>query len=237
MQKLTAKEIRALAWGDLAAKQFWPFVGGQVVLGMIVGAIVVGGILAVMAPALLMTGGGAGADPWHPAFLLPVFLLSCVAAVPALYAFGYSTWGFSQMALAAARRTFRFELCLSGWGHGWKMCWLLLVKWTYVQLWFLLLIVPGVVKMFAYAMAEFVQIEHPDWTADRCIAESQRLMDGNKYRYFMLNFSFLGWWVLCVLASFVPIAGNLAGYLLWPYVTTAQARFYDEVKRGTAQQG
>jgi len=227
MSKLTAKEIRTLAWNDLAAKQYLPFVGGVIVVSLVTFVIVAMAVIAAVVFAIGLAPCATGIDPWNPKCLLPMFLVSCAVTVPALYAIGFYTWGATKMSLTAVRREMKFSDGFSGWGHGWKMCWTLLVEWTYVQLWALLLVVPGVVKAFAYAMTPFVQVEHPDWTANACIAESQRLMDGNKWRYFCLNFSFLGWWFLCALVSaIVPVS-----VFLYPYVYTAQARFYDEVKR------
>jgi len=233
MPKLNAKGIRQLAWNDLAAKQYWPFVGGNFVLTLILGAAIVVGVLLVVIPAAVVVAK-AGDQMTSDILLksiLPISVFSCIAAVPILYGIGYMTWGGIRMALETANRTMKFEHCLSGWGHGWKMCWTILVVATYAQLWFLLLIVPGIVKAFAYAMTTYVQVEHPDWTATQCITESRRLMDGNKWRLFCLGFSFIGWYLLLVVAAFVPIAGNFAQYFLTPYVSTATARFYFEVKR------
>lgn len=242
---MSAKEIRRLAWEDLAAKQFWPFVGGYFVLNLIMGMIILSSILIVVAgvviaalPAISAGETDATADDLLRyaqcvRYLVPTLVGFCIASIPLLYGFGYFTWGSVQMALAASQRNFKFEQCLSGWGRGWKMCWTKLVELTYVQLWSLLFIVPGIVKAFAYAMTPFVQVEHPDWNAEQCITESRRLMDGNKWRYFCLNLSFFGWWALCIAASvmpFVRIVGGLSQYLLMPYVLTAQARFYDCVK-------
>lgn len=35
--------------------------------------------------------------------------------------------------------------------------------------------------------------EHPGLTANEAITESRRIMDGNKWRLFCLDLSFLGW--------------------------------------------
>ena len=66
----------------------------------------------------------------------------------------------------------------------------------YVALWSLLLFIPGVVK--AYIMAE-----HPGLTANEAITESRRIMDGNKWRLFCLDLSFLGWELLCTLPMLI----------------------------------
>ncbi|MBR1920977.1 MAG: DUF975 family protein [Kiritimatiellae bacterium] len=160
------------------------------------------------------------------AAILPSILL---LLVPLFYLWGFMSWSKSAMSLATMRREMKFELFSSGWGHGWHMCWIQLVKWTYLQLWFLLLFVPGVVKCFSYAMTDYLAVDHPDWTASQCITESRRLMDGNKWRLFCLNLSFFGWWLLVVAASALP-CGGFAGMLLSPYVEAANAAFYEDIK-------
>ena len=67
----------------------------------------------------------------------------------------------------------------------------------YVALWSLLLFIPGVVKAYSYAMTPYIMAEHPGLTANEAITESRRIMDGNKWRLFCLDLSFLGWELLC----------------------------------------
>ena len=63
-------------------------------------------------------------------------------------------------------------------------------------LWTFLFVIPGIVAMFRYSMAFFVLADHPDYTPSQCIAESCRLMDGNKDRLFRIILSFAGWFIL-----------------------------------------
>ena len=179
-----------------------------------------------------------GAGQYWP-FVGALFVLGLISAavcaasvllllVPLFYIIGYASWSTFAMSLATMRRTMKFGLFSSGWGHGWHMFWILCVKWLYTQLWFLLLIVPGVIKTFSYAMTEYVAIDHPDWSANQCITESRRIMDGNKWRFFCLMFSFIGWCLLVLLAA--PFGGSILGLFLQPYVQTACAAFYEDIK-------
>lgn len=95
----------------------------------------------------------------------------------------------------------------------------------YALLWSLLLIVPGIVKYYAYMLTPYLAIEHPDWSITEAITESRRLMDGNKWRAFMLDCSFAGWWLL-VLLTF----GLLAFWLI-PYISITEGVFYRAVVR------
>lgn len=120
-------------------------------------------------------------------------------------------------------------------------------------LWSLLLVIPGIIKSFSYAMTPYILAENPGMTATEAITESRRVMDGNKWRLFCLSFSFIGWGLLCaaptlialaVLSSKAVISGNIA-ILLWlipcsipsfigslflnPYQEAAYAAFYRDV--------
>ena len=97
-----------------------------------------------------------------------------------------------------------------------------------VWLWSLLLVIPGIIMAFAYAMTPYILEEHPEigaWEASRV---SQKMMRGHKFRLFKLYLSFIGWALLCVLTLGV-------GFLwLVPYMQMSQAAFYSDLK---AQQG
>mgnify|MGYP005949728973 CR=1 FL=1 len=55
----------------------------------------------------------------------------------------------------------------------------------YIALWSLLLVIPGIVKTYSYAMTPYIMSEHPSLTANEAITESRRIMNGNKWRLFM----------------------------------------------------
>lgn len=103
-----------------------------------------------------------------------------------------------------------------------------LLKSVYVFLWSLLLIIPGIVVSYSYAMSEYILAEHPELTASEALAASKAMMDGNKWRLFCLYVSFIGWAILC---AFTLGIGNL---WLNPYKNAAAAAFYREVS-GSAQ--
>ena len=125
-------------------------------------------------------------------------------------------------------------------------------------LWSLLLVIPGIIKSFSYAMTPYILAEHPEMTATEAITESRHVMDGNKWRLFCLDFSFIGWNILCaapILIALIFIAkatiasGNFATFLwlipcsiptvigslfLTPYREAAYAAFYRDIS-GTEQ--
>lgn len=98
-----------------------------------------------------------------------------------------------------------------------------LLRALYVFLWSLLFVIPGIVAGFSYAMTDYILAENPELTADEAITQSKTIMYGNRFRFFCLQFSFIGWDILATLAFGI-------GHLwLTPYKQAAYAAFYREV--------
>lgn len=93
----------------------------------------------------------------------------------------------------------------------------------YILLWSLLFVIPGIVASFSYAMADYILAEHPELSASDAISWSKQMMEGNRWRLFCLELSFIGWNILC---AFTLGIGN---FFLIPYKQAAVAAFYREV--------
>lgn len=101
---------------------------------------------------------------------------------------------------------------------------LYLLMGIFVFLWTLLLIVPGIIASFRYSMAYYIMKENPDISPLDAIRQSKELMAGHKWRFFVLNLTFIGWALLAILTLGI-------GYLwLAPYIYVTQAHFYDDLK-------
>ena len=105
-----------------------------------------------------------------------------------------------------------------------------LLRSVYILLWSLLLIVPGIMATYSYAMTDYILAEHPALTASEAIAQSKAMMDGSRWRLFCLHLSFIGWDLLCALTLGL---GNLA---LTPYKQAAEAAFYRDLCGGAVPQ-
>lgn len=103
---------------------------------------------------------------------------------------------------------------------------LLLLTVLFTLLWALLFIIPGIIKLIAYSMAPYLMAENPSITATEALDESQRLMDGHKMDYFILQLSFIGW-ILLGLITF-----GIAFIWVAPYMQAATAEFYIEISGG-----
>ncbi len=93
----------------------------------------------------------------------------------------------------------------------------------YTFLWTLLFIIPGIIAAFSYAMTPYILEENPYMPVNEAIGRSKEMMRGNKFRLFCLQFSFIGWSLLCLLTCGI-------GYLwLGPYMQAATAAFFYDV--------
>ena len=103
-----------------------------------------------------------------------------------------------------------------------------LLQGIYTALWSLLLVVPGVIKYYSYAMTDYILKEEPEMKNNAAIEKSMAMMENNKMKLFLLDLSFIGWALLAIVTFCI-------GFLfLQPYMQVARAAFYEDLK---AQQG
>ncbi|MDD3304504.1 MAG: DUF975 family protein, partial [Clostridia bacterium] len=69
----------------------------------------------------------------------------------------------------------------------------------YIFLWSLLLIIPGIIKTYAYSMSMYIANKDLGLSASLCITKSNELTSGHKFRIFLIDLSFLGWYLLSIL--------------------------------------
>ncbi len=102
---------------------------------------------------------------------------------------------------------------------------------VYVLLWSLLLLVPGIIKGYSYAMTPYILADNPNLTHDRAITLSRQMMDGNKLDLWVLHLSFLGWYLLGLLACGVGIL------FVNPYAHSTEAEFYMVMRHQAIEKG
>lgn len=91
-------------------------------------------------------------------------------------------------------------------------------------LWTLLLIVPGIIAAYAYSQTFYILADDKSISAKDAMKKSKEMMRGHKWKLFFLGLRFIGWALLCILTIGI-------GFLwLIPYIRTAEAKFYDDVK-------
>lgn len=110
-----------------------------------------------------------------------------------------------------------------------KAVWLNIITNFFVFLWSLLLVIPGIIKVFSYAAAPFILADNPELTAREALSESKRIMDGHKFDLFVLQLSFFWWYILSA------ITFGIAYIYVVPYFQTTMANFYNDIKDKTVE--
>lgn len=107
---------------------------------------------------------------------------------------------------------------------------LALLTHVFTSLWMILLIIPGIVKAYAYSQSYFIYYDQFQQTGEKpkvldTITASRRLMSGQKGRLFWLDLTFIGWYFVTVL--------TLGVAYLWvaPYVSATKAAFYEDLQK------
>ena len=102
-------------------------------------------------------------------------------------------------------------------------CALFLVH-LFTFLWTLLLIIPGIMKAFSYALTPYILLDEPELTARQAITRSCEIMEGRRWKLFSLYLSFIGWGILSLLTFGI-------GFLwLAPYMNASIAAFYEDAR-------
>ncbi|RKP47883.1 DUF975 family protein [Cohnella endophytica] len=106
---------------------------------------------------------------------------------------------------------------------------LYLLTFIFTMLWALLLIIPGIIAGLRYSMAYYILADNPEIGPLEAIRRSKQMMAGHKWRFFVLQLTFIGWALLCI-----PTIG--IGFLwLTPYIAVTTAHFYDDLKNKGAE--
>lgn len=90
----------------------------------------------------------------------------------------------------------------------------------FIFLWSLLLVIPGIIKSYEYAMVPYILSENPELDRRRVFEISKEMMRGEKFNYFVLQLSFIGWILLGSLACCVGV------FFVNPYIEATCAEFY-----------
>ena len=98
----------------------------------------------------------------------------------------------------------------------------------FVGLWTLVFVIPGIVKAYEYRLVDYILSETPDMDYKTALAESSKLMKGNKWNAFVLDLSFIGWNILDAMTC-----GILGVFFLNPYKMSTDAALYEAIKYGT----
>lgn len=164
-------------------------------------------------------------DKDSPAILHLIGLVLFILALPL-------TWGYQTLFLGAVRGG---EATAKDMFEGYnkelfsRVLTTTLLYYVYVFLWSLLLLIPGCIKAYSYAMTPYILKDNPEMKNNAAIEESMRMMDGHKLELFLLDLSFIGWALLSILTCCI-------GFLwLTPYMNMARVNFYEDLKKASVE--
>ncbi|NHN33462.1 DUF975 family protein [Paenibacillus agricola] len=98
-------------------------------------------------------------------------------------------------------------------------------------LWFLLLIIPGIVKSYAYRMVPYILADNANIGYKRALELSNRMTAGQKFRMWVLDLSFIGWYLLGFIALFIGIL------FVMPYDNATKAELYLVLRQSALDKG
>lgn len=90
----------------------------------------------------------------------------------------------------------------------------------FIFLWTLLLIIPGIIKSYAFSMVPYILADNPNIGYKRALQLSSQMTKGEKFDIFVLDLSFIGWYILGVLALGIGV------FFVMPYENATKAELY-----------
>lgn len=105
----------------------------------------------------------------------------------------------------------------------------LLLRDLFIGLGCVVFVIPGLVLMYAFRMVPFIVKDNPELGPMDVLKRSYQMMQGSKWQSFLLDLSFIGWYL-------VGIVTFGLGMIFWtsPYTMSANAALYEELKGNVA---
>lgn len=88
----------------------------------------------------------------------------------------------------------------------------------------ILFIIPGIIVALMFSQAFFILAEDRSKSITECLSESAEMMKGYKWEFFVLELSFIGWWIVSALTL------GTGGLWVAPYQKVTEANFYLNLK-------
>lgn len=109
---------------------------------------------------------------------------------------------------------------------------IMFLRSLFTSLWTLLFVVPGIIKHYEYLMIPYILAENPGMGREEAFLISKKMMNGQKWDAFVLELSFIGWWILGALTC-----GLLGIFYVQPYREATFAELYSANREMAYQNG
>ena len=100
-----------------------------------------------------------------------------------------------------------------------------------IFLWSLLLVIPGIIKGYAYSMVPYILADNPYLSPRRALQLSSQMTNGHKFEIFVLELSFVGWYLLGSLACGIGVV------FVNPYHDSTVAELYMQLRHQALLRG
>ncbi len=171
-------------------------------------------------------GTAAGAVFILTIITIPISIIPIAGPIINFIIGGAFTVGIALFWLSIIRqKTVKKSQIFSGFKIFWKCFVAKFMTTLFILLWSLLLIVPGIMAAYSYAMTFFIIADNPEIRALEAIKESKKIMYGHRWKLFCLMWRFFGWMLLSILTL------GIGFFWLFAYMGTSFACFYEDIKQ------
>lgn len=109
-------------------------------------------------------------------------------------------------------------------GHYLNILKCMFMRDLFIFLWSLLFVIPGIYKHYEYYMVPYLLAEYPDMDRKEAFIRSKEMMNGHKLDTWVLELSFIGWYLLGLLPC------GLGTFLVHPYYEATLMELYLNLK-------
>ena len=225
---LNSKELRVKAWNSLKGKYWMAFV-----VTLVMGVLTSFGSSMISSSQNIMNAVGM-VDPeqMDSTMAIGALVVSGISLVICLIGMAISVFVGNAAEVGLANYYIKntdSKPAFADAFYGFKVKYgrnigTLLLMGIKIALWSLLLVIPGIIKTYEYAMIPYILADDAEISSKEAFKKSKAMMNGNKWRLFKLNFSFIGWILLAIVTC------GVGTFFLVPYVAAANAEFYVELK-------
>ncbi|MCX7714421.1 MAG: DUF975 family protein [Clostridia bacterium] len=166
------------------------------------------------------------------AIILAIIIIISLAIAFAFFVSNPIIVGSKKFFIQAANR----DVQLNYIGYGFKSNYMNGVKTMFVMdllifLWSLLFVIPGIVKSYSYMMVPYILAENPNISRQRAFEISIRATEGHKWNMWVLDLSFIGWYVLGIAACFIGVL------FVRPYYYATHTQLYLKLRNNAILNG
>jgi uncharacterized membrane protein len=101
----------------------------------------------------------------------------------------------------------------------------------FIFLWSLLFVIPGWIKGYSYSMIPYIMADNPTMDYKRAMTLSVAMTSGEKWNIFVLDLSFIGWFLLGLLVCCV------GEFFVTPYFQATKAELYVVLRQKALDKG